>query len=152
MATDLAKNVEINNKRASFEYQFLDTYTAGIALRGTEIKSIRQKKVNLSDAYCYVSDQGVFIKNLHISIYDKGTYLNHEPLRERKLLLQKKEIHKIEKKLDDQGISLIPVKLFISDRGFAKLVLAVAKGKKLYDKRDDLKEKEAKRELDRMKI
>jgi SsrA-binding protein len=150
--SDLAKNVEIKNKRASFEYQFIDTYTAGVALRGTEIKSIRQQKVNLSDAYCYVNEQGVFIKNMHISVYDKGTYLNHEPLRERKLLLQKKEINKIAKKLDDQGISLIPVKLFISDRGFAKIIIAVAKGKKLFDKREDMKEKDAKRELDRMKL
>lgn len=150
--SDLAKNVEIKNKRASFEYQFIDTYTAGIALRGTEIKSIRQQKVNLQDAYCYVNEQGIFIKNMHISVYDKGTYLNHEPLRERKLLLQKKEINKISKKLDDQGIALIPVKLFISERGFAKIIIAVAKGKKLYDKREDLKEKDAKRELDKMKF
>ncbi|MFN0047609.1 MAG: SsrA-binding protein SmpB [Cytophagales bacterium] len=150
--SDLAKNVEIKNKRASFEYQFIDTYTAGIALRGTEIKSIRQQKVNLQDAYCYVAEEGIFIKNMHISVYDKGTYLNHEPLRERRLLLQKKEINKITKKLDDQGIALIPVKLFISDRGFAKIIIAVAKGKKLFDKREDMKEKDAKRELDRMKF
>jgi len=149
---DILKKVEIRNKRASFEYQFLDTYTAGIVLRGTEIKSIRQQKVNLQDAYCYVNEEGIFIKNMHISVYDKGTYLNHEPLRERRLLLQKKEINKIAKKLDDQGISLIPIKLFVSDRGFAKIEIAVAKGKKLYDKRDDLKEKDAKRELDRMKF
>lgn len=150
--SDLLKKVEIKNKRASFEYQFLDTYTAGIVLRGTEIKSIRQQKVNLQDAYCYVNEDGVFIKNMHISVYDKGTYLNHEPLRERRLLLLKKEINKITKKLDDQGISLIPIKLFITDRGFAKMEIAVAKGKKLFDKRDDLKEKDAKRELERMKF
>ncbi len=150
--SDLLKKVEIKNKRASFEYQFLDIYTAGIVLRGTEIKSIRQQKVNLQDAYCYVNEGGIFIKNMHISVYDKGTYLNHEPLRERRLLLLKKEIYKIAKKLDDQGISLIPIKLFITDRGFAKMEIAVAKGKKLFDKRDDLKEKDAKRELERMKF
>ncbi len=150
--SDLAKTVEIRNKRASFEFQFLDIYTAGIALRGTEIKSIRQQKVNLQDAYCYINEQGVFIKNMHISVYDKGTYLNHEPLRERRLLLQKKEINKLTKKLDDQGMSLIPIKLFITDRGFAKMEIALAKGKKLFDKREDMKEKDAKRELDRMKF
>jgi SsrA-binding protein len=150
--SDLAKKVEIRNKRASFEYQFLDIYSAGIVLRGTEIKSIRQQKVNLQDAYCYVNEDGISIKNMHISVYDHGTYLNHEPLRERRLLLQKKEINKISKKLDDQGITLIPIKLYITDRGFAKIEIAVAKGKKLYDKRDDMKEKDAKRELDRMKF
>lgn len=149
---ELAKKVDIKNKKASFEYFFLDTFVAGIMLRGTEIKSIRQQKVNMQDAYCYVHDNAVYVKNLHISAYDKGSYLNHDPLRERKLLLQKKEINKIVKKLTDQGTTLIPVRLFITDRGFAKLEIALAKGKKLYDKREDLKEKDAKRTLDRLKL
>lgn len=148
--SDIAKTVEIRNKKASFEYHFLDTYTAGIVLRGTEIKSIRQQKVNMQDAFAYVSNNELFIKNLHISAYEKGTYLNHEPLRERKLLLKKKEINKISKKLDDQGVTLIPIKLFVNERGLAKMEIAIAKGKKLYDKREDLKEKDAKRELERM--
>ena len=148
----IEKVVNIKNKKASFEYEFLDLYTAGIALRGTEIKSIRQQKVNIGDAYCYVHDNAIWVKNLHISQYGDGTYLNHDPLRERKLLLKKKEINKISKKLDDQGITVVPVRLFINDRGFAKMELAVARGKKLYDKREDLKEKDIKRELSKVKF
>jgi SsrA-binding protein len=145
----LEKTVYIKNKRAGFEYHILDKFTAGIVLKGTEIKSIRMSKVNLSDAYCYVTENAVFIKNMHISPYEKGSYLNHEPLRDRKLLLQKKEIKKIAKALDDQGTTLIPLSLYINDKGFAKLDIALAKGKKLYDKREDIKEKDIKRELNR---
>jgi SsrA-binding protein len=148
----IEKIVNIRNKKASFEYQFLDTYVAGIVLGGTEIKSIRQQKVNMQDAYCFINGSEVFVKNLHISTYSNGTYLNHIPLRERKLLLKKKEIKKIEKKLDDQGITLIPTRLFINDRGFAKMEIALARGKKLFDKREDMKEKDAKRDLDRLKL
>ena len=150
----IEKTVNIKNKRASFEYQFLDTYTAGVVLRGTEIKSIRQQKVNMQDAYCYVDEgeNAIYIKNMHISHYGNGTWLNHDPMRERKLLLKKKEVIKIGKKLDDQGITLIPIRLFISDRGFVKIEIAVAKGKKLYDKREDMKEKDAKREMDKIKF
>ena len=146
---NIQKHIQIQNKRASFEYFFLDTYTAGIVLTGTEIKSIRLGKVNLSDAYCYVQGQEIFIKNLHIAKYDAGTYLNHDPLRERKLLLQRKEIKKIANKLQDKGLTLIPVKLFISDKGLAKLVIALAKGKKLYDKRESIKAKDVARDIDR---
>ena len=143
----IEKIVNIRNKKASFEYHFLDTYSAGLVLQGTEIKSIRQQKVNFQDAYCYINNGEMWVKNLHISHYGDGSWLNHQPLRERKLLLKKKEINKIDTKLDDQGVTLIPIRLFITDRGFAKMEIAVAKGKKLYDKRDDLKEKDAKREL-----
>jgi SsrA-binding protein len=143
----IEKIVNIRNKKASFEYHFLDTYVAGIVLRGTEIKSIRQQKVNFQDSYCYIDNREVIIKNLHISTYGDGTWLNHTPMRDRKLLLKKKEILKIDKKLDDQGVTVIPSRIFITDRGFAKVEIAVAKGKKLHDKRDDLKEKDAKREL-----
>lgn len=146
---NIQKHIQIQNKRASFEYFFLDTYTAGIVLTGTEIKSIRLGKANLSDAYCYVQSGEIFIKHLHIAKYDAGTYLNHDPLRERKLLLQRKEIKKIANKLQDQGLTLIPVKLFISDKGLAKVVIALAKGKKLYDKRESIKAKDVARDTDR---
>lgn len=145
----IEKSVHIKNKRATFEFQIIDKYVAGMVLKGTEIKSIRQSKVNMSDSYCYVTEEGIFIKNLHISAYEKGTYLNHEPLRDRKLLLTKKEIKKITKSLDDQGITLIPLSIYTSERGFAKMEIAIAKGKKLYDKRADIKEKDIKREMNR---
>lgn len=141
--------INIKNKKAGFEYQFLDTYVAGVVLTGTEIKSIRLNNVSMGDSYCYFMDGELFIKGLHISKYSHGTYLNHEPMRERKLLLKKKELRKIEDKLDNQGITLIPIRLFVTERGWAKIEIAVAKGKKLHDKREDLKEKDVKRELDR---
>lgn len=143
----IEKTINIKNKKASFEYHFIDTYIAGLVLQGTEIKSLRQQKMNFQDAHCYISESEIFVKNLHISHYGNGSWLNHQPLRERKLLLKKKEINRISGKLDDQGITLIPIRLFISDRGFAKMEIAVAKGKKLHDKREDMKEKDAKREL-----
>lgn len=141
--------INIKNKKAGFEYQFLDTYVSGVVLTGTEIKSIRLNNVSMGDSYCYFIDGELFIKGLHISKYSHGTYLNHEPMRERKLLLKKKELRKIEDKLDNQGITLIPIRLFVTERGWAKIEIAVAKGKKLHDKREDLKEKDVKRELDR---
>lgn len=144
-----SNDINIKNKKAGFEFQFLDTYIAGIVLSGTEIKSIRLKNVSMGDAYCYFMNGEMYIKHLHISKYTNGTYLNHEPLQERKLLLKKKELRKIENKLDDQGITIIPVRLFVTERGWAKLEIAVAKGKKLHDKRDDIKDRDAKRELDR---
>lgn len=150
MSKPAQKQINIPNKRASFEYFFLDTYTAGVVLTGTEIKSVREAKVTITDAYCFVHDGEVFIKNLHISKYDQGSYLNHEPLRDRKLLLNKKEIRKIASKLLDKGLTLIPTKLYISDNGYAKINLAVAKGKKLYDKRESIKSKDTAREMARM--
>ena len=143
----IEKTINIKNKKASFEYHFIDTYIAGLVLQGTEIKSLRQQKMNFQDAHCYINENEIFVKNLHISHYGNGSWLNHQPLRERKLLLKKKEINRISGKLDDQGITLIPIRLFISERGFAKMEIAVAKGKKLHDKREDMKEKDAKREL-----
>lgn len=147
MKDKIEKSVNIRNKKASFEYHFLETYTAGIVLRGTEIKSIRQQKVNMQDAYCYMQENSLRIKNFHISSYESGSWLNHDPLRERILLLKKKELRKIASSLDDQGVTVIPTRIYISERGFAKMEIAVAKGKKLYDKREDLKEKDAKREM-----
>lgn len=145
------KTVEIKNKRASFDYEWIETFTAGLQLVGTEIKSIRQSKVSLQESYCYVNRGEIFVKSMHIAEYDHGNINNHDPLRERKLLLHKREIAKIEKMLKDQGITLIPTKLFINENGFAKLNIAVAKGKKTHDKRDSLKEKDAKREISRAK-
>ncbi len=144
-----AKTVNIKNKRATFEFQILDTYVAGIMLTGTEIKSIRQSRVNLQDAYCYFSGDALFVKNMNISPYGEGTYYNHDPLRERKLLLQKKELKKLSAKLLDQGLTIVPLRLFINDRGFAKLEIALAKGKKLYDKREDIKSRDVAREVER---
>jgi SsrA-binding protein len=144
-----AKTVNIKNKRATFEFQILDTYVAGIMLTGTEIKSIRQSRVSLQDAYCYFSGNALFVKGMNISPYGEGTYYNHDPLRERKLLLQKKELKKLSVKLLDQGLTIVPLRLFINDRGFAKLEIALAKGKKLYDKREDIKSRDVAREVER---
>ena len=150
MATaSIVKQVDIRNRRASFEYAFLETYTAGIVLTGTEIKSIRQGKVNLQDAYCLIHNNELVIRQMSISVYTEGTHYNHEPLRDRKLLLTKREIKRLNEKLKDQGLTIVPVRLFTSDRGFAKIEIALAKGKKLYDKRDSIKEREVERDMQR---
>lgn len=147
-----SNKININNRKARYEYHFLDKYVAGIQLTGTEIKSIREGKVNLQEGYCYMKKGELFVKQMHISPYKQGTHYNHEADRERKLLLKKKELDKIESKTNEKGLTLVPTRLFINDRGLAKLEIALAKGKKLYDKRDDIKKKDVKRELDRMKI
>lgn len=136
------------NKRASFEYEFLETFTAGIQLTGTEIKSIRAGKASIIEGYCFLKDGELFIKNMYIAEYDKGTYNNHDPKRDRKLLLNRSELDKLSKK-KDVGLTIIPLKVFISKNGFAKMDIALAKGKKLHDKREDLKGKDAQREMDR---
>ena len=143
------KIINIKNKKASFEYSFLDKYVAGIQLTGTEIKSIRESKANISDAYCVFKENELWVKSLHISEYKEGSYNNHEPKRDRKLLLKKRELHNIKNETKDKGITIIPLRIFINDKGLAKLEIAVSKGKKNYDKREDLKEKDAKREIDR---
>lgn len=145
-------NINIKNRKARYEYHFLDKYIAGIQLTGTEIKSIREGKVNLQEGYCYLKDGELFIKNMHISPYKQGTHYNHEPARERKLLLKKKELRKLETKGTEKGLTIVPTRMFINDRGLAKLEIALAKGKKLYDKREDIKKKDVKRELERMRI
>jgi SsrA-binding protein len=137
----------IKNKKASFEYHFIDTFVAGICLSGTEIKSIREGKASLAEAYCTIISGELFVKNMHIAEYSHGNYNNHVPKRMRKLLLNRKELNKLESALKDKGVTIIPVKLFINDRGFAKLEIALARGKKLYDKREDLKKKDAAREM-----
>ena len=138
------------NRKASFEYEFLDTYNAGMQLTGSEIKSIRDKQVSMSDSYCLFIGNELFLRSLHISTYNNASYNNHEPKRDRKLLLQKRELEKLKDKLRDKGLTIIPVKLFINEKGFAKIMIALAKGKKLYDKRDSIKSQDTKRQLDRI--
>lgn len=139
----------IKNKRATFDYEIGDTYTAGIVLTGTEIKSIRQSKASLADTYCIINNGEVWVKNMHIAEYSFGSYNNHVTRRDRKLLLNKKEIAKITKACEDPGYTVIPVRLFINDRGLAKLVIGIARGKKQYDKRQSIKERDDKRMIDR---
>ena len=139
--------VNIRNKRASYEYEFIDKYVAGIMLKGTEIKSIREGKINLQDGYCVFFKDELFARNIHISPYKQGTQFNHEPTRERKLLLHKRELQKLKQKSEEKGLSIVPIKLFTNDRGLAKLEIALARGKKLYDKRQSIKEKDLKHEL-----
>lgn len=145
-------NINIRNKKASFEFSFVDKYVAGLVLTGTEIKSIREGKASLQEAYCYFNENELFTKAMHISEYAQGTHYNHDPLRERKLLLNKKELSKIFQKTKEKGLTIVPLRLFISGRGFAKLEIATAKGKKVHDKRDSIKDKDLKREMDRVKI
>ena len=142
--------INIKNRRATFDYEVIDTYTAGIVLTGTEIKSIRLGKASLVDTFCYVERGEVWVKNMNISEYFYGSYNNHNARRERKLLLQKKEIQQIWKASQASGFSIIPLRLFINEKGLATLVIAIAKGKKAYDKRQAIKEREDKRMLDRV--
>ena len=144
-------SISIKNRKASYEFEFIDKYTAGIVLKGTEIKSIRMGKVNLSDGYGYFNGEELFVKGINISPYELGSFYNHEAKRERKLLLRKKELAKLLSKQSEKGLAIIPTRLFINDRGFAKLEIALAKGKKLHDKRDSIKEKDVKRELDQIR-
>ncbi len=144
-----SKEVNIRNKRARFEYHLLETYVAGMQLSGTEIKSIRQSKASILEAYCVVSNGEVWIRNMSITAYENGSFYNHKPRSDRKLLLNRKEINKIEKFLQVKGNTLIPLKLFISDKGWAKIEIACAQGKKLHDKRQDMKEKDDRRDMDR---
>ena len=142
--------INIKNKRATFDYELIDTYTAGIVLTGTEIKSIRLGKASLVDTYCYFVNNELWVKNMHISEYFYGSYNNHTARRERKLLLTKKELDKLKRGSLDPGFTLIPVRLFINEKGLAKVVVELAKGKKQYDKRQSLKEKDDKRDMARM--
>lgn len=141
--------VSIRNKKASFEYFFVETYTAGIVLTGTEIKSIRQGKASLVDSFCYINSGEIWLKGMNISPYFFGSYNNHEAKRDRKLLLTKREIHKLQEATKQVGFTIVPTLVFIDDKGRAKVDIALAKGKKEYDKRQTLKEKEDRREMDR---
>jgi SsrA-binding protein len=145
----VSNRINIKNKKAKFEYEFLEKFTAGIVLTGTEIKSIRAGKASIVEGYCFVNNGELFIKNMYIAEYEQGSYNNHEPRRTRKLLLNRNEIDKLVKKKKDVGLTIIPISLFINGKGYAKLDIALAKGKKLHDKRHDLKAKDAKRSIDR---
>ena len=141
--------INIKNKRAAFDYEVIDTLTAGIVLTGTEIKSIRLGKASLVDTYCYFNRGELWVKNMHITQYSYGSYNNHVERRERKLLLNKKELRNLEADSKSPGFTIVPVRLFINEKGLAKLAIALAKGKKEYDKRQSLKDKEDRREMDR---
>ena len=145
----MEQNVYIKNKKASFEYSILDQYVAGIQLLGTEIKSIRNGKANINDAFCTFIDGQLYVRNLHISEYSYGSFYNHEAKRDRVLLLHKKELKKLQTRGEEKGLTIVPLALFISERGFAKLEIGLAQGKKTYDKRETLKERDTKLEMDR---
>lgn len=149
MKEKISNNIQIKNKRATFDYELLETFTAGIVLTGTEIKSIRLGKASLVDTFCLVENGEVWVKNMYIAEYFYGTYNNHAARRDRKLLLTKKEIRKIENAARNNGFTIVPTRMFINDRGLAKVIVAIAKGKKEYDKRDSIKERDDKREMDR---
>lgn len=138
-------NINIKNRKAEFEYYLHTTFSAGIVLTGTEIKSIRAGKVNLTDSYCSFINNELWVHNIHISEYDNGSYNNHVPKRDRKLLLNRKELKKIASKLNDRGVTVIPTRMWINENGYAKLDIAIAHGKKMYDKRDSIKEKDQRR-------
>ena len=144
-------NINIKNKRATFDYIFTETYTAGIVLTGTEIKSIRLSKVSLVDTYCTFINNELWVKNMHISEYFYGSYNNHVARRDRKLLLDRKELRKLRQAVKNPGFTIVPVRLFINEKGLAKLVIALARGKHEYDKRESIKERDDKREMDRIR-
>lgn len=142
-------SINIKNKRATFDYELLDTYTTGIVLTGTEIKSIRLGKASLVDTFCYLEKGELWVKNMNISEYFYGSYNNHNARRDRKLLLNRKELRKIDRMIKETGYTIVPTRLFINDRGLAKLNIAIARGKKQYDKRQSMREKDDKRIMDR---
>jgi SsrA-binding protein len=144
-------NIVIHNKKASHDYEFLEKFIAGIKLTGTEIKSLRLGKATISDTYCLFENRELYLRGMHISEYWWGNLNNHDPIRDRKLLLNSKELRKIERKVKETGLTIIVIKIFINDRGLAKAEIAISKGKKEYDKRETLKRKDATREMDRMR-
>ena len=148
----MQKKINIQNKRARFEYELIEQYKAGLVLTGTEIKSIRLGKATITDSFCEFNEQGeLFVINMNIQEYAWGSRYNHRPKAERKLLMNKRELRKLEKEVKNVGLTIVPLRVFITDKGYAKLVIALAKGKKLYDKRETIKDRENKRNLDRVK-
>lgn len=143
--------INIKNKRASFEFSFIDKYIAGIQLTGTEIKSVREGKANINDGFCVFINNELYIRNMHIAHYFNGTYNNVEEKRDRKLLLTKHELNKLGGKLKDKGLTIVPLRMFISDKGYAKLEIALAKGKNTVDKREDIKKRDTEREMARFR-
>ena len=146
----IQRTVNILNKRARFEYEILDEYEAGLVLTGTEIKSLRSSKASISESFCEFTDGDLYVINMQIDEYKLGTFYNHKIKRERKLLLHKKELQKFQRKLKDVGMTIVPLKLYINDRGKAKMLIALGRGKKLFDKRETIKNRENKRNLDRI--
>ncbi|MRX48307.1 SsrA-binding protein SmpB [Pedobacter puniceum] len=151
MSNKITSSVNIRNKKATFEYSILEKFVAGIKLLGTEIKSIRQGKANIGDSFCSFINNELYVRNMDIAEYSHGSFYNHEAKRDRKLLLNKKEIKKLLVKGEDKGLTIIPLRIFINERGFAKMEIALAQGKKAFDKRDAIKERDVKRELDMVK-
>ena len=148
----MQKTINIKNKKARFEYELLEEFTAGIVLTGTEIKSIRNSKASIAESFCEFNNQGeLFTINMHIEEYAYGTRFNHLPKAQRKLLLNKKELKKLHREVQNTGLTIVPLRLYINEKGFAKLRIALAKGKKLYDKRETMKDRDNKRDLDRIK-
>ena len=145
----MANFIEIKNKKASYQYFLVEEYTAGIQLTGTEIKSIREGKANIADAYCNYTGDELFVREMHIAIYTQGTIYNHEPKRDRKLLVTRRELKKLLGKVNEKGFTIIPTLLFINEKGLAKLTIALAKGKHFYDKRETIKKKDVARDMDR---
>jgi len=141
--------IQIKNRKASFEFSFIEKFIAGIKLTGTEIKSIRSGKANINEAFCAIMSDELWVRNMYIEEYEMGNRFNHEPKRNRKLLVNKSELKKIKNTLKDQGLTIVPIQLFVNDKGLAKLEIAIAKGKKLYDKRDDIKKRDTEREISR---
>jgi SsrA-binding protein len=146
------KNINIKNKRATFDYEIIEEWTAGIVLTGTEIKSLRLGKASLVDSYCFFDRGELWLRGLNISLYHWGTYNNHQPKRDRKLLLNARELRKLERAAQDVGLTIVALRLFINDRGLAKVAIGLARGRKSYDKREYIKEKDAKREMDRLHV
>jgi SsrA-binding protein len=151
MAEKKKKQLEFVNRKAAFEYKFIEKFEAGIVLQGTEIKSIRDGSVNLKDSYCLFQKGELYVKSMYIGEYKYGTYANHEARRTRKLLLKRQELKKLEKKVKERGFTIVPYRLYLSDRGLAKLEIALAQGKQGYDKRNSIKERDNKRDMDRLK-
>ncbi len=146
----MQNTIHIKNKRAYFDYEIIEKFTAGIVLDGTEVKSIREGKASLGDSYCFIRENEIFVRGMQIAEYRFGSYNNHSPDRERKLLLEKKEIKRLARKTRETGNTIVTLKVFFSDRGYAKLQIGLAKGKKQYDKRESIKQKDAKRQMDRL--
>lgn len=150
MATKNQYKIEIFNRKANFTYEVLERYTAGIVLTGSEIKSIRENGASIGEAFCYFKGGELYVRGMNVPVYDKAVHTNHDPLSVRKLLLKKRELAKMESKVKERGVSIIPLKLFTSERGFLKAEIGICRGKKTFDKRETIKAKDTKRELDRM--
>lgn len=151
MEMNFKKQVNIVNRKAKYEYEFLERIEAGIQLQGTELKSIRLNNVSIGESFCFFKKGELYVSNLYIGPYEQGTYYNHEPRRERKLLLKKRELRKWMKRVEEKGLTIVPYRLYFSERGFVKLEIVLGQGKKIHDKRASIKERDTKRELDRLK-